>query len=282
MNADKYLKFVGFLNFLGKKYCQYILNPEVWNSPLFYTSYGRVVHWSSSVIPKVVHSKFLDVCSIPSVGQVLLSEHQLFEKESPPGGEWWGWALLGDPIWSWGVSNHGTALWGSEHSAGTGTVRMTLFTSILSAKLCSQYVCSDTELYYSQAVCDGNIFLAWGQDPITSQRLRVYLPLFMWENHYLWENHLYTAPALRNVVIGIYVIFTNCIRYFILCHQLFGKKKIQKTSSATWLWYKCFIHSLQKCDKQERCGLEMWPAAWKAHDRSWETAKWISALQLNA
>lgn len=224
MNADKYLKFVGFLNFLGKKICQYILNPEVWNSPLFYTSYGRVVHWSSSVIPKVVHSKFLDVCSIPSVGQVLLSEHQLFEKESPPGGEWWGWALLGDPVWSWGVSNHGTALWGSEHSASTGTVRMTLFTSILSAKLCSQYVCSDTELYYSQAVCDGNIFLAWGQDPITSQRLRVYLPLFMWENHYLWENNLYTAPALRNVVIGIYVIFTNCIRYFILCHQLFGKK----------------------------------------------------------
>lgn len=35
----------------------------------------------------------------------------------------------------------------------------------------------------SQAVCGGHILLAWGQDPIRSLRLRVYLPLFMWENN---------------------------------------------------------------------------------------------------
>lgn len=43
MNAGRYLKLVGFLVFIYlKKNFQYILNLEVWNSPLFYTRYGRV------------------------------------------------------------------------------------------------------------------------------------------------------------------------------------------------------------------------------------------------
>lgn len=63
----------------------------------------------------------------------------------------------------------------------------------------------------SQAICGSSILLAWGQ--VAGLRLRVYLSLFLYERTTrCFFSYTLTAPALRNVVIGIYVIFINCIR----------------------------------------------------------------------
>lgn len=192
MNAGKYLKFVGFLVLISLKNkipvhfkpgglkLSIILHliwkggctGKVRNIPIALRIF---CHPKGSALRFWMFAEFL-ICSCSST---LIWASVIWERIP----SWWGvsedghfWGLLSEAegFQPW----HGSVgLWAfSRHRV----VRMALLTSVLSAKLCSVLPNCTT---VSQAVCGDNILLAWGQDPITSPRLGVYLPLFMWEDH---------------------------------------------------------------------------------------------------